>query len=305
MRQQAPWALNTYTYTTGAWDCVASTTLLNTPSSAIAACGISGRCIEAEDLFHLMREASKTNNNCAPNTVTYSALISAYSRDEQGTSIDKVMALYDEMTDAHLQPDAITFSALISACERAGAPLHAVRILDEAHERGFVLQTPVYNSVLAALAAQGLSERATEVFLGMQVVGVEPNRGTYTALMTAYKQDGRWAAALDLLNDMQRSQVRPDAEVFAMAVHAAAEADEIEAACGVVERMQAEGLQLPGPPAAALVAACNRVGGQASRLRALGLLPPLESPGSPAASNADDEVCRALAQVAIDDHGSE
>ena len=251
-----------------------------------------------------MREASKTNNNCAPNTVTYSALISAYSRHEQGTSIDKVLALYEEMASAHLQPDAITFSALISACERAGAPLHAVRILDEAHERGFVLQTPVYNSVLAALAAQGLSERATEVFLGMQVVGIEPNRGTYTALMMAYKHDGRWAAAVDLLDDMERSsQVRPDAELFAMAVEAAAEADEIEAALGVVERMQAGGLQLPGPPAAALVAACNRVGGQAARLRTLGLLPPLESPGSPV-SNPDD-ISAAMARVAISDEAVE
>lgn len=247
-----------------------------------------------------MREASKTNNNCAPNTVTYSALISAYSRDEHGTSIDKVMALYEEMASAHLQPDAITFSALISACERAAAPLHAVRILDEAHERGFVLQTPVYNSVLGALAAQGFSERATEVFLGMQVVGVEPNRGTYIALMAAYKHDGRWAAAIDLLDDMERSSVvRPDSELFAMAVEAAAEADEIEAALAVVERMQTEGLPLPGPPAAALVAACNRVGGQAARLRALGLLPPLEAPGSPL-SNSND-ISDALARVEIDD----
>lgn len=239
-----------------------------------------------------MREASKTNNNCAPNTVTYSALISAYSRAEDGISVDKVLALYDEMQQAHLQPDAITFSALISACERAGEPVHAVRMLDDAHERGFILQTPVYNSVLAALAAQGLSDRATEVFLGMQMVGVEPNRATYAALMLSYKNDGKWGAAVDLLRTMEQSPaaapVRPDAELFALAVEASAEADQPDAALQLVETMLQRRLQLPGPAAASLVESCNRAGGFAPRLRALGLLPPLSSPGSPLSAAAEE-----------------
>ncbi len=262
------------------------------PITAIAACGISGRCHEAEELFRLMREASKTNNNCAPNTVTYSALISAFSRADEGISVDKVLALYSEMQEAHLEPDAITFSALISACERAGEPIHAVRMLDDAHARGFVLQLPVYNSVLSALAAQGLSDRATEVFLGMQMVGVEPNRSTYAALMLGYKNDGKWEAAVDLLRDMDgtstaTSPVRPDAELFAFAVEAAAEADQPDAALGLVETMLQRRLQLPGHAAASLVEACNRAGGYASRLRTLGLLPPLASPGSPLSATAE------------------
>ena len=50
-----------------------------------------------------------------PNTIMYSALISAY---EKGKQPGRALELFESMQRQGVTPDASTYSALISACEK-------------------------------------------------------------------------------------------------------------------------------------------------------------------------------------------
>ncbi len=87
-------------------------------SALISACGRAGRWQQAEQLFWELQQKATQDPSARPNTVTYSALISAY---EKGGQLEKALAAFRQQLAACVEPDLITYSSLISACERAGA----------------------------------------------------------------------------------------------------------------------------------------------------------------------------------------
>ena len=86
-------------------------------SALISACGRSGRWQQAEQLFWELQAKAKKDPAARPNTVTYSALSSAY---EKGGQLERALQAFRQQLEDGVEPDLITYSSLISACERAG-----------------------------------------------------------------------------------------------------------------------------------------------------------------------------------------
>ena len=55
-----------------------------------------------------------------PNTITYSAAISACEKAGGNNGMRHALTLLQEMKDFGIKPDTITYNATISACEKAG-----------------------------------------------------------------------------------------------------------------------------------------------------------------------------------------
>lgn len=77
-------------------------------------------------MLNEQRKAAEGDAECAPNTVTYSSVISAC---ERGGRLDKALEMYNEMLGLGIEPDLITYSAMVAACEKHGALDKALEVL--------------------------------------------------------------------------------------------------------------------------------------------------------------------------------
>ena len=68
-----------------------------------------------------------------PNTITYSALISAC---EKGRKWERALELLKEMECKGIVADTITYSALISACEKGGKWERALELQKQMERKG-------------------------------------------------------------------------------------------------------------------------------------------------------------------------
>lgn len=77
----------------------------------------------ARQVFEWMKQ-----DGCEPNTITYSALISAC---EKGFQWQLALQVFEDMKRAGVVPNRYTFNALISACGKCGQVDEAFRTFEE------------------------------------------------------------------------------------------------------------------------------------------------------------------------------
>lgn len=113
-------------------------------------CPVSRACLpdRALELFDEMKR-----KGCAPNGVTYGALVDALGRAGR---IEAALAMKAEMESiekgrglSRYPPTAVTYCSLIAACARKGRVAQAQALAAEAHARGIPLNTAAYNALLS------------------------------------------------------------------------------------------------------------------------------------------------------------
>jgi pentatricopeptide repeat protein len=102
------------------------------------------------------------------------------------------------MTEQGVEPDTITYSALISACEKSGQWQKAVEIFGWMSMRRIEPNVYTYSALISACEKGGQWELAIEVFDEMRQAAVPPNVTTYNALISACEKGGQWRMALEV-----------------------------------------------------------------------------------------------------------
>eukprot|EP00210_Caulerpa_lentillifera_P005085 g4857.t1 len=223
-------------------------------SALIAACSSSGEWLKALDVFSQMCAAAKTDPNCRPNQVTYGALISAC---ERGGMHDIALQKFDEMRSTGIKPDQVTYTSVLCSCEKSTQWDRAEQILDEAHSRGFVGPPSVYCELILHYASKQASAPAIELFLTMQMAGVEADVHTCRAVMQALEAGGDSAMALELLDSMEKNEIPIDIETYNLALRALAANHEWQQAVNLLQKICSVGLE-PGSETLQIVAdACT------------------------------------------------
>lgn len=223
-------------------------------SALIAACSSSGEWEKALEVFSQMRTAAKTDPNCRPNQVTYGALISAC---ERGGMHDVALQKFDEMRSIGIKPDQVTYTSVLCSCEKSAQWSKAEEILDEAHAHRFVGPPSVYCELMIFYATNKASGAAIELFLTMQMAGVEADVHTCRALMQALEAGGNSDMALELLDSMEENEIPIDIETYNLALRALAVNSEWQQALHVLKKICTVGLE-PGAETLQIVAdACN------------------------------------------------
>lgn len=227
-------------------------------SALIAACSSSGEWQKALDVFAQMQNAAKTDPNCRPNQVTYGALISAC---ERGGMHEMALEKFEEMRSGGIKPDQVTYTSVLCSCEKSAQWEKAEEILEEAHSRGFVGPPSIYCELMLFYASKKTPASAVDLFLAMQMAGVEADVHTCRALMEALEAGAQSDMALELLDSMEKNDVPIDIETYNLALRALAANGEWQQAIHVLKGICSAGLE-PGSETLHIVAEACITGDQ-------------------------------------------
>merc|ERR1712146_613455 len=121
----------------------------------------------------------------------------------------EALRLLDEMKKNNIAPDTITYSAAISACEKGGQSQEALRLLDEMKKNNIPPNTITYNAAISACEKGGQWQEALRLLDEMKKNNIAPNTITYNAAISACEKGEQWQEALRLLDEMESKKLLP------------------------------------------------------------------------------------------------
>ncbi|PKI78711.1 hypothetical protein CRG98_000936 [Punica granatum] len=192
-----------------------------------------------------LREVGLARQVHGQNPISWTAMIAGYVRN--GLS-NRALELFTKMMALRILPDQFTFSSCLCACAtladlKHGKQIHAhlIRtnfrantivvgslvdmyskcgnlsyaqlIFDRVNDKKEVI---LWNTMMSALSQHGLGKSAIEMLNSMIGSGVKPDRITFVVLLSACSHSGLVAEAVRLFESMARDhQVFPDQEHYA------------------------------------------------------------------------------------------
>ncbi|XP_050203571.1 pentatricopeptide repeat-containing protein At5g27110 [Mercurialis annua] len=181
-----------------------------------------GRIPSAENIFNMLLPDA--------NAVSWNIMISGY------VSVGdyfKTIGLFDEMKGAKIKPDAVTFSTVLSACSQLAALVKGKEIHNCVEEQGLETNEIVMGALLDMYAKCGAVDEALNVFNKLP----EKDLISWTSMITAYGSHGQAFEALKLFEDMQQSDVKPDAVTFIAVLSACGHAGLVDEGYGYFNQM--------------------------------------------------------------------
>ncbi|OIW04369.1 hypothetical protein TanjilG_32561 [Lupinus angustifolius] len=168
----------------------------------------------AFDLFQRIEKDGKIK----PDTASWNSLISGYLQSGQK---DKALQMFRKMQSFHIAPNSVTMLSILPAC----ANLLALKKVKEIHccavRRNLVSELSVsnilidtyaktgnilysrsifdglslkdiisWNSLIAGYVLHGRSESALDIFYQMRKEGLQPRRGTFASIISAFGHSG-------------------------------------------------------------------------------------------------------------------
>ncbi|KAK6139948.1 hypothetical protein DH2020_026324 [Rehmannia glutinosa] len=141
------------------------------------------------------------------NLITWNAMISGYSQNGLGA---EVLDLYRDMESFNVCPDEVTLVGVLSSCANLGAQKIGREVEEMMHRRGFGYNPFLKNSLISMYARCGNLVKARAIFDSM------PNNNlvSWTAIIGGYGMHGHGDIAVELFDEMIRTDIRPDKAVF-------------------------------------------------------------------------------------------
>mmetsp|Transcript_6182 Transcript_6182/g.20777 ORF Transcript_6182/g.20777 Transcript_6182/m.20777 type:complete len:562 (+) Transcript_6182:785-2470(+) len=207
-----------------------------------------------------------------PNTVTYSALVTAC---EKGGQWERAFEVVETMRAKGVKPNEYTFAALISACEKCGHVKGALRAYEMMREEGVKPDVVTFNALVSACEKSRRWEQAVVVVDEMRSLGLRPNLRTYNALISAFARGPRKDAthlserALAVLEEMRAAEVEPDTITYSALIYAFDTARRADKAIELYAEMRSLGLAPDLICYNAVIRACVRSGAPSNVSRAL------------------------------------
>lgn len=263
----------------------------------IVTCRRSGRWRKAMEIFETMRGKVISARGVKPNFYTYSALISVCCN---AGACAKAIEIIEEMTpglgrDSSVEPDVGIYRAVISACLRferfksvldlhytmlkRGVPQDevillcvmdaflkfkkwhsAADVMDELHAMGATIPMKHYTNFLSCCAEEGDLDMALEVFLTMQMVGVQPTPAICHQVMIAVRAADQPTIGVELLGEMHREDIDVSLDTYNCLLWTLAAAGQWEQTLKVFVKMEARGVKMNADTGKAVIKSCQNAG---------------------------------------------
>eukprot|EP01018_Ginkgo_biloba_P020443 Gb_15797 [translate_table: standard] len=138
---------------------------------------------------------------------SWNAMIAGYAQN--GYSYE-ALNLFQQMKSTGVRPDTVTFASVLPACANLAALEHGKYIHEDIIRSGFHSNIFVGNSIVDMYAKCGIIDDARNVFDKM------PRRNviSWTAMILGYATHGRGKEALQLFEQMQHSNTKPNHVTF-------------------------------------------------------------------------------------------
>lgn len=140
-------------------------------SATLSVCCRARKVEEALNLLNEMRLAAEADASLEPDAMVYRHIISCCVHEQKYVT---ALQVYTEMCKRGTQADDQTLARVITACIREKQWNEGTNVIDKVHARGGLLKREEYQEFIEACSADGNLEVVTEVFLMMQMAGVEP-----------------------------------------------------------------------------------------------------------------------------------
>ena len=224
-----------------------------TYTNAMRACARAKKYKDAIELLEVLQDLG-----LKPDVYAYTAAIDACAK---GKMWRKALDILDEMRTRGVQPSEVTYSVAITACGNGGQWERAMELLNQMRMKRMPINVITYSSTISALAkaarrnlkgtvggqgtADELSTKALDLLGQMKKEGVEPDAYSYSGAISACASAGRWEEALDLMAQMKKGgpKTRPNRITYTAAISACGRAGEWEHALRLFDEMRNDGLQ--------------------------------------------------------------
>jgi pentatricopeptide repeat domain-containing protein 1 len=183
--------------------------------SALRCCAKLG---EWKKGLKLLREMGRLPNGAS--RFAYNLALEAAANAQK---LSAAMDLYGEMLQsASLQPNVFTYSPLLSLCAKLGDGERALRLLEEMKGRGVAGNAFTYTATIDACERAGMRGMTDVLLREMRALGVGPTVVTYNAIIARRaERPEAWGEALEWLEELEASDVKPDRMSYAAAMNAA------------------------------------------------------------------------------------
>uniref|UniRef100_A0A7N0SW87 Pentatricopeptide repeat-containing protein n=1 Tax=Kalanchoe fedtschenkoi TaxID=63787 RepID=A0A7N0SW87_KALFE len=198
-------------------------------SSMISGYHQQGMYREAVDLFN--KGFREGGGKIAPNE---SALVSAVSACAKLRSMEDGVWLHEFIVEREFEISLKLGSALVDMYGKCGSVMRALNVFYSMSEKSDVS----WNSMIAALAFNGLGKQALWLFWKMRIVGPAPSGATFVSVVSACSHAGLVREACWVFDLMSREyQIRPQLEHYGCMVDVLGRAGLVKEAMEILEGM--------------------------------------------------------------------
>eukprot|EP00250_Pteridium_aquilinum_P017749 c23767_g2_i2 orf=883-2640(+) len=164
----------------------------------------SGSLEEAQKVFDALPH---------PTIVSWGAMIAGYAQHGRG---EAALKLFESMLLSGTRPDKVTFMCTLKACGSAGAIEQGRFLHDQTIRNGYLKDAAIGSTLIDMYANCGVINEAHRVFDSAHVQDIV----MWSALIAAYVQHGHGDVALEVFQEMQKSNRQPNNATFAIVLKA-------------------------------------------------------------------------------------
>merc|ERR1719515_471070 len=176
---------------------------------------------------------------------TYGSMIKAYG---QSGNVERVWALWREMSDRGVAPTSITVGCTVDALVKNGQVEDAWSLVHELlgdETRQQYVNTVIYSTILKGFATSRQTGRILAVHEEMRERGVQCNTITYNTMINACAGCGNMERVPALLEEMKQNHVEPDIITYSTIVKGYCLSGDVDRGFEVLQEMRKDGKYAP------------------------------------------------------------
>uniref|UniRef100_J3LCB8 Pentacotripeptide-repeat region of PRORP domain-containing protein n=2 Tax=Oryza brachyantha TaxID=4533 RepID=J3LCB8_ORYBR len=162
---------------------------------------------EFAEALHVL-QALMPKWQCFPNVVTYNCVLKGLLALGQ---VDRAIQVFEEMKSSSVVPDSVTHAVVIKGLCDAGELEKAKSFWDNVIWPSGMHDDYVYTAIFRGLSKLGKLEQACDFLYELVDCGVEPSVVCYNILVDAACKQGLKKLAYQLVKEMRRNDLSPDA----------------------------------------------------------------------------------------------
>lgn len=187
----------------------------------------------AYELIHQMQDDEQCRD--ALNSVIYCSVLKGFTREKK---IERVWAVYQEMTAKNIELSIVTYNTLIDACARCGRMEQVATVVEDMKKHHIKPNVITYSTMLKGHCQNGDIQMGFSILEQMRKdAKLRPDEIMYNSLLDGCAQNNLVNEGLRLLDEMQKEGVQPSNFTLSILVKLMNRARRLDHAFSLVEEI--------------------------------------------------------------------
>eukprot|EP00427_Karlodinium_veneficum_P016583 CAMPEP_0169128186 /NCGR_PEP_ID=MMETSP1015-20121227/36424_1 /TAXON_ID=342587 /ORGANISM="Karlodinium micrum, Strain CCMP2283" /LENGTH=1081 /DNA_ID=CAMNT_0009192053 /DNA_START=55 /DNA_END=3297 /DNA_ORIENTATION=+ len=189
---------------------------------------------DTEGAYELIHEMQKDENcRSALNSVIYCSVLKGFTREKK---LDRVCAVYEEMTKWKIELSVVTFNTLIDACARCNRMDKVPGILEDMRNSKIRPNVITYSTMMKGHCQAGDVHTGFALLKQLKTeTNLKPDEIMYNSLLDGCAQHNLVDEGLELLKEMEESDVQPSNFTLSLLVKLMNRARKLDSAFRLVD----------------------------------------------------------------------